>query len=223
MPRDRRPRRWRRPLAGRWNLAAVHVIAHGAPGRVGFAAGEWSHETLARDAGDLAAIGRALAENGDLRCGAATPAAARAGRRLSRRLSEATGAYVAAATARIGAAALGGRWEIVAVGLLPEPPLTGAGRESYSGLLADFDLTLTGTIGTGGAPATNTFYVVDTTGTARIVSSFQLPNKATGAAPTNFSVIVTVPSSTDNYTIYDSSFNVVGTISGWRLYSCSPH
>jgi len=54
-------------LAGRSGLAAVHVMAHGAPGRVAFTAGEWSAQTLARDARDLAAIGRALAEDGDLR------------------------------------------------------------------------------------------------------------------------------------------------------------
>src|SRR5271165_5474429 len=29
-------------LAGRRDLKAVHVIAHGAPGRVSFASGEWS-------------------------------------------------------------------------------------------------------------------------------------------------------------------------------------
>src|SRR5262245_51954424 len=65
-------------LAERRNLAAVHIVAHGAPGRVGFAAGEWSFETLKREAGDLAAIGKALGANGDLRlwscetgCGAA--------------------------------------------------------------------------------------------------------------------------------------------------------
>jgi len=28
-------------LAGRRGLAAVHIIAHGAPGRVSFAAGDW--------------------------------------------------------------------------------------------------------------------------------------------------------------------------------------
>ena len=32
-------------------LNAVHVIAHGAPGRVRFAAGEWSAETLEDEAG----------------------------------------------------------------------------------------------------------------------------------------------------------------------------
>ena len=34
-------------LAGRKDLEAVHVIAHGAPGRVNFTAGEWSVATLA--------------------------------------------------------------------------------------------------------------------------------------------------------------------------------
>jgi len=38
------------------DLDAVHVIAHGAPGRVVFAAGEWSAARLAEDAADLAAF-----------------------------------------------------------------------------------------------------------------------------------------------------------------------
>ena len=54
-------------LDGRRGLDAVHVIAHGAPGRVSFAAGDWSAETLADEAEDLAAIGLALAADGDLR------------------------------------------------------------------------------------------------------------------------------------------------------------
>src|SRR5262245_53048377 len=54
-------------LECRNDLTAVHVIAHGAPGRVSFAAGEWSAETLAAESDDLAAIGRALGSDGDLR------------------------------------------------------------------------------------------------------------------------------------------------------------
>ena len=34
-------------LAGEHDLAAIHVIAHGAPGRIDFTAGEWSAETVA--------------------------------------------------------------------------------------------------------------------------------------------------------------------------------
>src|SRR5262249_24175496 len=49
------------------DLEAVHVIAHGAPGQVSFTAGEWSSGTLSHAAQDLAAIGRALAADGELR------------------------------------------------------------------------------------------------------------------------------------------------------------
>ena len=54
-------------LTCRSGLAAVHVIAHGAPGQVHFSAGRWSAATLAHDSGDLAAIGHALSAEGELR------------------------------------------------------------------------------------------------------------------------------------------------------------
>src|SRR5688500_1422100 len=54
-------------LEGRSGLAAVHVMAHGAPGRVHFRSGDWSIDSLGRDAADLAVIGRALGPQGDLR------------------------------------------------------------------------------------------------------------------------------------------------------------
>src|SRR6516165_7022194 len=44
-------------LAEENDLAAIHVIAHGGPGRIEFTAGSWSTETVAQDADDLAAIG----------------------------------------------------------------------------------------------------------------------------------------------------------------------
>src|SRR5437870_2509851 len=47
-------------LAGRRNLAAIHVIAHGSPSRVAFSSGEWSLRTIARDAHQLRRIGHAL-------------------------------------------------------------------------------------------------------------------------------------------------------------------
>src|SRR5262249_29315828 len=54
-------------LEGHRRLDAVHIIAHGAPGRVNFASGEWSAETLKEAAHDFAAVGRALAGDGELR------------------------------------------------------------------------------------------------------------------------------------------------------------
>ena len=55
-----------RRLDGRQDLRAVHVIAHGAPGKVSFAAGDWSAQTLEEGAADFVAIGRALHADGDL-------------------------------------------------------------------------------------------------------------------------------------------------------------
>src|SRR5271166_6075416 len=41
-------------LGRRRDLDAIHVIAHGAPGRVSFTAEEWSGQTLEDDAADFA-------------------------------------------------------------------------------------------------------------------------------------------------------------------------
>jgi hypothetical protein len=42
--------------AGERELAAIHITAHGAPGRIDFTAGGWSAETLAENADDLAQL-----------------------------------------------------------------------------------------------------------------------------------------------------------------------
>src|ERR1700730_282753 len=54
-------------LACRRPLAAVHVIAHGAPRQVHFSAGHWSTASLPHDRDELAAIGQALSTDGELR------------------------------------------------------------------------------------------------------------------------------------------------------------
>jgi len=91
-----------RALAGRRDLAAVHIMAHGAPGRVSFTAGDWAADTLEAEADDFAAIGRALAADGDLRLWSCQAGAGRAGADFVERLAEATGADVAAATGLVG-------------------------------------------------------------------------------------------------------------------------
>jgi hypothetical protein len=97
-------------LAGPRGLAIVHVMAHGAPGRMRFTASGWSVETLAQEAEIFAVIGRALGSDGDLRLYSCLVGAGKAGFIAS--LARATGACVSAATGLIGAAALGGRWEL---------------------------------------------------------------------------------------------------------------
>src|SRR5215469_8540018 len=137
-------------LAEERELAAIHIIAHGAPGRVDFTAGGWSAATLAEDADDLAAIGRALAASGDLRLWSCHTAAGPAGPVFVAELAQASGASVAAATRLVGAAAQGGRWELSSTA---EAPLTVVGMVSYWGVLTAF--TYTGNNGGNWANANN--------------------------------------------------------------------
>jgi hypothetical protein len=189
-------------LAGREGLGAVHVIAHGAPGRVSFAAGDWSSETLLRDADDLSAIGRALGEDGELRLWSCDTAAGLAGAALVGALARTTGAYVAAADARVGAKALGGAWELAARASLepPQPPLTTAGVGAYAGVLAAIEITVSGQIPevAGSTTGSTTYFVVDK-GKNAIVGNITLPN--TPKPHSAFRIAVRVPSASESFDV----------------------
>jgi hypothetical protein len=188
-------------LAARDGLGAVHVIAHGAPGRVSFAAGDWSTDTLSRDAGDLSAIGRALGEDGELRLWSCDTSAGLAGAAFVGALARTTGAsYVAAADARVGAEALGGGWELAARANLgpPHPPMTAAGVEAYAGVLAAIEITISGRIPEVPTAGSTTYFVVDKDNSA-IVGNITLPNSA---KPSNaFRIAVKVPSTSKNFDV----------------------
>jgi uncharacterized protein DUF4347 len=187
-------------LYGRKGLDAVHVVAHGAPGRVRFAAGDWSAETLLRDAGDLAAIGRALGEDGELRLWSCDTAAGRAGAAFVGALARTTGAYVAAADARVGAEPLGGVWELAARASLepPQPPLTSAGVGAYAGVLAATEITVSGRVPDVPKPGSTTYFVVDKSKNA-IVGNITLPNSSKPHA--TFRIAVRVPSASESFDV----------------------
>ena len=163
-------------LNGREGLDAVHVIAHGAPGRVRFASGEWSSETLVDEADDLAAIGRALGADGELRLWSCDTGTGAAGTAFVAGLTEATGADVAAATTRVGSAALGGAWELSvrARAAAARPPLIASGLVSYQGILLNDYVTVSGTTGTGTGDLTagTTYYILSG---GEVVGEFSLP------------------------------------------------
>ena len=85
------PEQMARAVAGLSGLKAIHVIAHGAPGEVGFAAGELSPATLANHHGDLAAIGRAIGGGGELCVWACRVAAGSRGAAMYAALADAVG------------------------------------------------------------------------------------------------------------------------------------
>ena len=177
-------------------LRSVHIMAHGAPGRVSFAAGDWSSETLEDSAGDFAAIGRALDADGDLNLWSCLAGAGAEGADFIADLARATGADIAAADRLVGAAALGGGWELEARShrAVARPPLTGAGRMTYPGVLADVNdyVYVTGTAGTTAGHIAGGTYYIEAGGV--VVGEFSVPNSTTGLAfALNVEVIHPVP------------------------------
>jgi hypothetical protein len=113
-------------LRARCGLSAIHIIAHGQPGEISFAAGALNLETVQGHARALVAIGLALGDEGELRLWACNAAEGKRGADFVTRLAGATGVTVLASTGRVGAAAQGGSWTLDicsrAAGPRCEPP-----------------------------------------------------------------------------------------------------
>ena len=104
----------RRALDGRTGLSAIHVLSHGAEGRLSLGTATMDAGGATARAADWAAIGAALSERGDLLLYGCDVASAE-GRGLAGVLAELTGADVAASDDPTGAAALGGDWDLEVV------------------------------------------------------------------------------------------------------------
>ena len=124
-----------RTLERRDDLQAIHVIAHGRAGEVSFAAGALSVETLRDHASDLAEIGRALGEDGDLLLWSCNTAQGERGAEFVNELAHLIAANVAAASGRVGAQARGGRWALDARADV-RVPLTAEGIAAYAGVMS---------------------------------------------------------------------------------------
>lgn len=177
-------------LEGRDGLDAVHIIAHGAPGRVNFAAGEWSAETLDDDELDLAVIGQALGGFGELLLWSCNAGAGVTGTNFIDALSRAVAAPVAAANDLVGSPALGGDWKlnIQTMDAAARPPLTRGGIMSYAAVLAAIEITVSGLVPSGLAAGSTTYFVVDRDH-GSIVGNINLPNMANRA----FRIAIRVP------------------------------
>ncbi len=96
-------------LAGRSGLDAIHLVSHGAPGRVWLGDDALDDATLSADSADFRAWGAALNPGGDLLLYGCDVAAGD-GQAFVTELARLTGADVAASTDRTGAAGTGGNW-----------------------------------------------------------------------------------------------------------------
>ncbi|WP_322418096.1 DUF4347 domain-containing protein [Mesorhizobium huakuii] len=182
-------RQMARALEGRYGLDAVHVIAHGAPGRVSFAADEWSLVTLDADGPDLATIGRVLGGSGELLLWSCNAGAA--GTNFIDALSCAAGTPVAAASDLVGSPALGGDWKLnvrTTEDAAARPPLTEVGMGIYAGILVA-EVMVTGTVPVGAMGGPVTYYIVDTDQKS-IVGQVMLPSAMPQATPVSMAVKV---------------------------------
>ncbi|MWD29653.1 DUF4347 domain-containing protein [Aquicoccus sp. SCR17] len=141
-------------LAGRDDLASIHVFSHGAPGALRFGTHDIDAGHLPHYADTLAAIGAAGA---DLLLYGCRTGAGEAGRDFVARLAELTGTSVAASEAPVGAETLGGSWDLsVTAGA---PRATALALPEFEGLLSSgilsnkyvkFGYSDDGTLGVGG-------------------------------------------------------------------------
>jgi len=99
-------------LADRRDLASLRILAHGRPGALMLGAGELTRAAVDHHARELAVIGRALHAEGDVQIYGCEVGQGDAGRAFVDALAEALGAPVAASSAPVGHAGLGGGWQL---------------------------------------------------------------------------------------------------------------
>ncbi|MDZ8027125.1 MAG: DUF4347 domain-containing protein [Nostoc sp. DedQUE11] len=111
-----------RVLALHRQVNSLHIVSHGAPGRVYLGNSQLSHETLHRYTSQLMGWANALTADAQLLLYGCEVAQTQQGMAFVQRLSELTGAAVAASTHLIGNCTLGGNWELnICIGGIASP------------------------------------------------------------------------------------------------------
>ncbi|HBK63079.1 MAG TPA: hypothetical protein DEG17_26155 [Cyanobacteria bacterium UBA11149] len=93
-------------------LLSLHIVAHGKVGGLWLGSGFFSNNTFDQYINDVASWRTALAPDGDILLYGCNVAAGETGREFVQRLSELTGADVAASDDLTGSAELGGDWDL---------------------------------------------------------------------------------------------------------------
>ncbi|MGC3985226.1 MAG: DUF4347 domain-containing protein [Pseudorhodoferax sp.] len=138
-------------LAGRSDVAALHIVSHGGTGAVQLGQGALDHDTLLARAADIAGWGSHLASGADILLYGCDVASDADGRALVQGLADLTGADVAASLDATGAAALGGNWTLeMQTGHIEAQLAFGLQTQAqWQGLLATYTVTSTADSGAG--------------------------------------------------------------------------
>ena len=147
---------------------AIHIISHGAEGQVNLGGFSLDNITVNTRSADLAQLGAALNEDGDLLLYGCDVASGE-GQDFIEALAQATQADVAASDDLTGAAVLGGDWELEALigSVTTESVVNAVSATSFSGILADATLTFeSGTGSFSGEDTTAMTFTESTTSAA---------------------------------------------------------
>ncbi|MEG4273240.1 Ig-like domain-containing protein, partial [Microcoleus sp. M2_D4] len=138
-------------LADQKDIEAVHIVSHGSEGSLKLGADVLNGNDLENFSAQIKQWGNALTANGDILLYGCDVAAGEVGATFVKRLSEITGADVAASTDKTGNAALGGDWALeVNIGNIETPiAFQTQGAQKYDGVLATFTVTNTNDSGAG--------------------------------------------------------------------------
>ena len=124
-------------LEGRSGIDAIHVISHGAEGTLSLGSVSITASNASDYTMQLTAIGQALGADGDILLYGCDTGRGTTGISLMVRLSELTGADIAASTDDTGTAALGGNWVLeTQVGQMETSAMAPSVDADYQGLLA---------------------------------------------------------------------------------------
>jgi hypothetical protein len=124
-------------LAGRSDVAALHIVSHGADGLLRLGSGEVTLQTLEQRAAQLEAWRAALGADADILLYGCEVAADARGEAFVEALARLTGADVAASTDKTGHAALGGDWTLeYGAGTIEARALNAQPQGEWRGVLA---------------------------------------------------------------------------------------
>jgi large repetitive protein len=134
------------------NLTTIDIVAHGQDGMLFLGNAVLDNDTVGQYAAQLKTIGAVMQPGGDLMLYGCDVAADPSGLALLAQITDETGVNVAAATADVGSAALGGTWSLTATSgpIDASAPFTAATLAAYPDLL-NADLFVTATTGGSGS------------------------------------------------------------------------
>ena len=119
-------------LESRSDVRAIHILAHGCPGEIGFASGRLSTATLDQWSPALAKIKASLGADGQVLLWSCNAGAGETGSALVEALSKKISVSVFASSGFVGASEQGGSWNLdLGEGVRPAaPPITSSGMAS---------------------------------------------------------------------------------------------